>query len=94
MRKILVNVGIALSVLHLRHKVDVAVTSELTPDVFPKDSSQFIQATGPVYVALRGNWSTEYMQSQSTDESILPSYGGNWFDGAEPANALPQLDPR
>lgn len=85
MRKILVNVGIALSVLTSCHKVDVAVTSELTPDVFPKDSSQFIQATGPVYVALRGNWSTEYffMQSQSTDESILPSYGGNWFDGAQ-----------
>src|SRR3954463_16347650 len=85
MQKILKYVSLAMVLFAGYHKVDVAVTSELTPDVFPKDSAQFIQATGPVYVALRGNWATEFFfqQSESTDEMILPSYGGNWFDGAQ-----------
>jgi hypothetical protein len=85
MKKILSYVGLAMIALTSCHKIDVPVTSELTPDVFPTDSAQFIQTTGPAYVALRGNWSTEYffMQSQSTDECIMPAYGGNWFDGAQ-----------
>jgi hypothetical protein len=85
MQKILKYVSLAMVLFAGCHKVDVAVTSELTPDVFPKDSAQFIQAAGPVYVALRGNWATEFffMESESTDEMILPSYGGNWYDGAQ-----------
>jgi len=85
MKKILTFVSVLMIALTSCHKIDVPVTSELTPDVFPTDSAQFIQTTGPAYVALRGNWSTEYffMQSQSTDESIMPAYGGNWFDGAQ-----------
>ena len=85
MKKILTYVSLAVIALTSCHKIDVAIESELTPDVFPKDSVQFTQATGPVYVALRGNWSTEFffMQSQSTDESIMPAYGGNWFDGGQ-----------
>jgi hypothetical protein len=64
------------------HKLDVPITSELTPDVFPQNQSQFIQAAGPAYAALRGNFSLDYhfMQSQSTDESIMPARGGNWYD--------------
>lgn len=75
---------IAIGLLASCNKIDLPVTSELTPDVFPKDSAQFIQTTGPAYVALRGNWATEYFfqQCYSTDEGIMPAYGGNWFDGA------------
>lgn len=64
------------------HKIDVPVTTQLTPEVFPQNSAQFIQAAGPAYMALRGNYSTDYhfMQSISTDESILPARGGNWYD--------------
>jgi starch-binding outer membrane protein, SusD/RagB family len=64
------------------HKVDVPIRTELTPDVFPQNEGQFIQAAGPAYAALRGNYSLDYhfMQSISTDESILPARGGNWFD--------------
>jgi hypothetical protein len=64
------------------HKIDVPIKTELTPDVFPQNSSQFIQATGPAYAALRGNYSLDYwfMQSLSTDEAILPARGGNWYD--------------
>lgn len=74
-----------LGLLASCHKIDLPVTSELTPDVFPRDSAQFVQTTGPAYVALRGNWATEYFfqQCYSTDEGIMPAYGGNWFDGGQ-----------
>ena len=67
------------------HKLDLPITTELTPDVFPQDSAQFIQAAGPAYVALRGNWAVEYffMQAQTTDEAIMPARGGNWYDGGQ-----------
>jgi hypothetical protein len=55
----------------------------LTPDVFPHDSTSFISASGPAYVALRGNYGVEYffLQTLSTDEAILTVHGGNWLDG-------------
>jgi hypothetical protein len=64
------------------HKIDVPVTTQLTPEVFPQTSTQFIQAAGQAYMALRGNYSLDYhfMQSLSTDEAILPARGGNWYD--------------
>ncbi len=67
------------------HKINVPVTTELTPSIFPQDTNQFAQASGPAYVALRGNWSTEYFfqQCYSTDEGIMEARGGNWFDGAQ-----------
>ena len=67
------------------HKLNVPITTELTPDVFPQDSTSFISASGPVYVALRGNYGVEYffLQTLSTDEAILPARGGNWYDGAQ-----------
>ena len=42
------------------HKITVKATSELTPDTYPLDSASYITATGPVYVALRGNVAAEY----------------------------------
>lgn len=64
------------------HDVTVPVNTSLTPDIFPQNTSQFIQASGPPYAALRGNFSLDYwfMQSLSSDEAILPARGGNWFD--------------
>jgi starch-binding outer membrane protein, SusD/RagB family len=64
------------------HEVDVEVESQLTTNVFPNDSIHFIQASGPVYAALRGNFALDYwfMQTLSTDEAILPARGGNWYD--------------
>ncbi len=65
------------------HKIDVAVTAQLTPATFPQTPAQFVQASGPAYVALRGNYALDYafIQSLSTDEAILPARGGNWYDG-------------
>jgi hypothetical protein len=67
------------------HKVTVLATTELTPDVFPQDTTGFISASGPAYVALRGNFATEYFfqETYSTEEGIMPARGGNWFDGAQ-----------
>jgi hypothetical protein len=67
------------------HKVEVKVTTELTPDVYPTTDAQFISAAGPAYVALRGNMGIEYFfqQSFSTDEGIMTAHGGNWFDGGQ-----------
>jgi hypothetical protein len=65
------------------HKLDVPVTSALTPDVFPTSQAQFNAVMGPIYTQLRADFSIGYwqVQSHSTDESIQPAYGGNWFDG-------------
>lgn len=64
------------------HKIDLPVKTELTPDVFPQTPEQLIQASGPPYAALRGDFSLAYwfMQSLSTDEAILPARGSNWYD--------------
>src|SRR4051812_20517586 len=71
-----------INILSSCHKIDVPVTAALTPQVFPQTSSQFIQAMGPAYAALRGNFGTDYwfMQSLTTDQAILPARGGNWYD--------------
>jgi hypothetical protein len=65
------------------HKLDVPVTSQLTPEVFPTTQTQFNAVMGPIYTQLRNDWAVGYfqVQSHSTDESIQPAYGGNWFDG-------------
>lgn len=71
-----------VSLLASCHKIDVPIKTELTPNVFPQNATQFVQATGPAYAALRGNYSLDYwfLQSLSTDEAILPARGGNWYD--------------
>lgn len=85
MRKIVKHVASALLLINILsscHKIDVPVTAALTPEVFPQTSSQFIQAMGPAYAALRGNFGTDYwfMNSLTTDQAILPARGGNWYD--------------
>jgi len=66
------------------HKLDIPVSTQLTPENFPQTEKQFIQAAGPTYTALRGNYAVQYwfLQSISTDEAIMPARGGNWYDGA------------
>jgi starch-binding outer membrane protein, SusD/RagB family len=71
-------------------KVGVPITTELTPAVFPQNASQFIEASGPPYAALRGNFALDYwfMQSLSSDEAILPARGGNWYDPSNGYNNI------
>jgi hypothetical protein len=67
------------------HKLDVVANSEYTSDVFPKTDAQFQSVVGPIYTQLRGSWSGDYffISECSTDEAILPAYGGNWLDGSK-----------
>lgn len=64
------------------YDLDVPVTTQITPDTYPKDSAQFVASAGVVYAALRGNYAMDYFfaQTLSTDEAILPARGGNWYD--------------
>lgn len=85
MKKILTSSALLALLVYVTtacHDVNVPVNTELTPDIFPQNASQFIQASGPPYAALRGSFSLDYwfMQSLSTDEAILPARGGNWYD--------------
>jgi hypothetical protein len=62
--------------------LNVPITTQITPDSYPKDSVQFVASAGLVYAALRGNYGLDYYfaQTLSTDEAILPARGGNWYD--------------
>src|SRR6187431_3117439 len=64
------------------HKLDVPVTTALTPEVYPTTQAQFNSVMGPIYTRLRSDFSTGYFQVQShaSDESVQPAYGGNWYD--------------
>lgn len=65
------------------HKLDVDVTTELTPETYPKTEAQFSSVMGPVYTALRSDYAQGFffLQSGSTDESVLATYGADWVDG-------------
>lgn len=65
------------------HKIDVPINTELTPETFPQTESQYNSVKGPVYIQLRNDYGTGYffMQSQTSDESVLPTYGSDWLDG-------------
>jgi hypothetical protein len=67
------------------HKIDVTPNSLYTDAVFPKTENQFKSVIGPIYTSLRGNFtgSNWFTQECTTDEAILPAYGGNWYDGAK-----------
>lgn len=85
MKKILKYLGLPVLMAGLIWSCDdleVPITTQLTPEVFPQNSAQYIQTTGPVYTAFRGEFSFAWWWSQSlsTDEAILPARGGNWFD--------------
>lgn len=85
MKKILKYLGLPVLLAGLVWSCDdleVPITTQLTPEVFPQNSTQYIQTTGPVYAAFRGEFSFAWWWSQSlsTDEAILPARGGNWFD--------------
>lgn len=65
------------------HKIDVEVTSELTPETFPQTEAQYNAVMGPVYTLFRDGYSTGhfFVNSQTTDESVLAIYGSDWVDG-------------
>lgn len=89
MKKLLKKFSIVLlasvAVVSGCHKLDIPITTEVTPDVFPQDSLGYVQTALTPYVALDGYLAQEYFfqQCYSTDEGIMPAHGGNWFDGGQ-----------
>ena len=86
MKKIYNGIGLLVliaGVCSSCHKIEVPVTSELTPDVYPLTESQFSSASGPIYINLRSEFATTYffLQDMTTDESLLPTYAADWVDG-------------
>ncbi|MEJ7739645.1 MAG: RagB/SusD family nutrient uptake outer membrane protein [Chitinophagaceae bacterium] len=65
-------------------KLDTPPQSELTEDLFPKTSSDFVYLTGPVYTSLRAYpeniWNP---QESATDEMTAPTRGSDWGDGGK-----------
>jgi hypothetical protein len=64
------------------HDIEVPITTQMTPDVFPQTDAQYAQTAGAVYSVFRGDYAHAYfwMSTISTDEGILPARGGNWYD--------------
>lgn len=64
------------------HDLEVPITTQLTPDIFPQTPDQFVAAAGPTYNAFRQNYAVDiwFLQTLSTDEAIMPARGGNWYD--------------
>lgn len=64
-------------------KIDVPVENQLTPATILATDEEFILAAGPAYIGLRSSYCTSYWEQQtlSTDEAILPSRAGGWYDG-------------
>ncbi|TDH19989.1 RagB/SusD family nutrient uptake outer membrane protein [Segetibacter sp. 3557_3] len=86
MKQIISKLGslvVAALVLTSCHKLDVEVTTELTPETYPKTEAQYNSVMGPVYIALRGDYPVGYnfLQSMSSDESLLAIFGADWIDG-------------
>lgn len=67
------------------HKITVTPNSLYTGDVFPTNDDQYQSVIGTIYTNLRGHYSGSYYFTQelSSDESIMPVFGGNWYDGAK-----------
>jgi hypothetical protein len=86
MKKIFTRLGylaLIAGIFSSCHKIDVEVTSELTPDTYPQTEAQFNSVMGPVYTLYRSEFATTYffLQSMTSDESVLPIYAADWIDG-------------
>lgn len=63
---------------------DVDMHSAYTEDTFPKTPEQFVAVTGPVYTAARDYFRDYFdLQTSGSDEVIIPTRGGDWFDGGK-----------
>lgn len=82
--RIYLMIGVVAASFSACHKIAVNPNSLYTGDVFPTNDEQFQSVIGTIYTNLRGHYPLTYWFTQelSSDEAILPSYGGNWYDGA------------
>ncbi|MGB3541519.1 RagB/SusD family nutrient uptake outer membrane protein [Rubrivirga sp.] len=58
--------------------------SSVTPENFYQTDTEVIAALSPVYSQLRATlWEYHNMSQVSSDETIVPTRGGDWFDGGD-----------
>lgn len=71
-------------ILNSCHDLEVDISTQLTEENFPTREEHFVAAAGTAYSAFRYDFAVKYwfLQTMSTDESIMPARGGNWYDGA------------
>lgn len=56
-------------------------TSAITPENFYKNDNEVLAGVASVYASLRGMmWSWYNISQISTDENVVPTRGGDWFD--------------
>jgi len=63
--------------------LDETIYSSYTEENFPSSSEQYASMTGPIYVAAQSLFDNNYyeLQQMATDEIIVPTRGGDWYDG-------------
>lgn len=63
--------------------LDEKVYSSYTDENFPSSPEQYASMTGPIYVAAQKLFDNNYyeLQEMPTDEIIVPTRGGDWYDG-------------
>lgn len=65
-------------------KFDDKVYSSYTENTFPITPDQFVAVTGPVYTSARGYFGDYFdLQTSGADEVVIPTRGGDWFDGGK-----------
>ncbi len=73
----------ALTAMPSCTNLDEEVYSVFTEENFPTTPEQYAALTGPVYVAAQKFFNENYydLQEAGTDEVVVPTRGGDWFDG-------------
>jgi hypothetical protein len=74
MKKIIKYLGlpvVAIGLLWSCEDLDVPITTQLTPEVFPQNSTQFIQTAGPVYIAFRDQFSFNWWWAQEEETGLI-----------------------
>lgn len=63
--------------------LDENVYSSFTDDNFPSSPAEYASMTGPIYIAAQKLFDNNYyeLQEMATDEIIVPTRGGDWYDG-------------
>lgn len=63
--------------------LDETVHSSYIEKNFPSSAAQYASMTGPIYVVAQKFFDNNYyeLQEMSTDEIIVPTRGGDWYDG-------------
>ncbi len=63
--------------------LDETIYSSYTDENFPSSPKQYASMTGPIYVAAQKLFDNNLyeLQEMGTDEIIVPTRGGDWYDG-------------